>query len=45
VVQFPVRIGCLHIVAPAKMGDLRDRAIHYRAVIATLTIEFMIELP
>jgi hypothetical protein len=28
-----------------EMGDVRDRAIHYRAVIATLTIEVMIELP
>jgi hypothetical protein len=27
------------------MGDGRDWAIHYRAVIATLAIEVMIELP
>jgi hypothetical protein len=28
-----------------EMGDVRDRAIHYCAVIATLAIEVMIELP
>jgi hypothetical protein len=28
-----------------EMGDLRDRAIDYRAVIATVAIEVMIELP
>jgi hypothetical protein len=28
-----------------EMGDARDRAIHYRAVIATPAIEIMIELP
>jgi hypothetical protein len=28
-----------------EMGDVRDRAIHYRAVIATLAIEVMIEPP
>jgi hypothetical protein len=28
-----------------EMGDVRDRAIRYRAVIATLAFEVMIELP
>jgi len=28
-----------------EMGDVRDRAIEYRAVIATAAIEVMIELP
>jgi hypothetical protein len=28
-----------------EMGDVRDRAIDYRAVIATAAIEVMIELP
>jgi hypothetical protein len=28
-----------------EMGDVGDRAIHYHAVIATLAIEVMIELP
>jgi hypothetical protein len=37
-------MGGSHIVGPAGNGDVRDQAIHYRAVIATLAIE-VIELP
>jgi hypothetical protein len=42
--NFSTRIGCSHRVGPAGMGDVRDRAIDYRAVIATAAIEVMIEL-
>jgi hypothetical protein len=38
-------MGCSQGVGPAEMGDVRDRAIDYRVVIATAAIEVMIELP